>query len=113
MTLPGQDEAKQDGSIEPAGLVEEIVEGLPVGVTIQSFDGASLYANSAARNQGADRVRESNVDASAASMDRLPPNETEKIRRFRTQLGDRTIEIARRAVELRGSRYIVATSSDV
>jgi diguanylate cyclase (GGDEF)-like protein len=89
-------------------LLEEIVRVLPLGISIKSAGGTPLYANAAATGHGADRSRGGDLSSAA------PEGENSgRIVRSRTTVNERTIEINRHAIVVRGARYNVATSADV
>jgi hypothetical protein len=94
-----------DGSLR---LLEEIVRVLPLGVCVSGADGTPLYANAAAIAHGADRSRADDpLDAAPEAGNRV------RIIRSHARVDERTIEINRHAIVLRGARYDVATSADV
>jgi diguanylate cyclase (GGDEF)-like protein len=98
-------------SPEPADgsrLLEEIVRVLPLGVSIKTADGTPLYANAAAIDHGADRLRAD--DPSGASPEAADPG---RIIRSRMRIDERAIEINHHAIVVRGARYNVATTADV
>ena len=119
--LSGGARSSQAGPVqEPddgARLLEEIVRALPLGVSIRTADGTPFYANAAAIGHGAHRLRQD--DPSCASL--WPEAATERggdenqgrITRSQARIDDRTIEINRHAIVVRGARYDVATSADV
>jgi diguanylate cyclase (GGDEF)-like protein len=74
-----------------------------LGLCIRSGEGAPLYANEAAVRHGADRAPATRE----AGADQGPPQ------RSQTKLGERTIEISRRAIVVEGVHFEVATSADM
>jgi diguanylate cyclase (GGDEF)-like protein len=89
-------------------LLEEIVRVLPLGVCVKAADGTALYANAAAIVHGADRSRADDLSGTTTEAENHA-----RILRSRARVDERTIEISRHAIVLRGARYDVATSADV
>jgi diguanylate cyclase (GGDEF)-like protein len=105
---PGNEERLVSDSDDGLRLLEEIVRVLPLGVCVRSADGGPLYANAAAIAHGADRWRADDPPGAAPETENRA-----RIIRSHARVDERTIEINRHAIVLRGARYDVATSADV
>jgi diguanylate cyclase (GGDEF)-like protein len=93
---------------ESGRLIEEIIRAMPLGIAIRTADGTPFYANAAARDHAAHQSRADDLSVA------LPGGENPGwIARTRRRFSERTVEINRHAVVVRGEHYDVATSADV
>jgi diguanylate cyclase (GGDEF)-like protein len=110
--------AGREAPSKAAGILEEIVRLLPLGVAIRHADGASLYVNEAAKAHGADRWQERAPPMGLAKDDEA---DHESVReghrgdaaRIHWENDRRAIEMTRRTIVVGGAHYDVATSADV
>lgn len=100
------------------GLLNEIFDQLPVGVTVRAQDGSTLFANETARVAGDPAAIETAAgqicETSGSNLPVLEPNKAvTSERRFLSDSGPRTLLTTQKSVLIGDERLRVATSFDI